>query len=445
MSIYGALFTGISGLNAMSDALSATSNNIANVNTVGYKTDNASFSTLLTTNGSTNTFAAGGVQAAKLQSISQQGQIQSGTASTDLAINGAGFFITTNSSDPVNNPGQTYYTRAGNFRPDGNGLLRNSSGLYLLGWTLDASGNPPANPSALVPINLNDLTGTAQPTTQMTLQANLQSSQTAYGGAYAAGDMAAYDANPATGVQPSFEQPVQFYDSQGGARQLNLDFLKTGPNTWQYEVVYNGSAADVTTNPVHSGTLTFGTDGTLATVDGAAAGSASFNIPFAAASGLASQPVTVTFGTVGQVGGTTQFDSPSTITSSGADGALFGGLSGVNVDAQGKVIAVFDNGVQRAVYQLPVATFANPDGLTESNGNAYLQSQDSGAATFVAAKTGGAGSFASQALEASTVDLGTEFTNLDHDAARLFRVSEDHHDRRRDASGAHADQALERK
>lgn len=415
MSIYGALFTGISGLNAMSNALSATSNNIANVNTVGYKTDNASFSTLLTTNGATSTFAAGGVEAAKFQSIAQQGQIQSGTASTDLAINGSGFFITTNSADPVNNPGQTLYTRAGNFRPDGNGLLRNASGLYLLGWALDANGNPPANPSALVPINLNDLTGTAQPTTQMTLQANLQSSQavSAAAGTYTVGDLAAYDTNPATGVQPDFEQPVQFYDSQGGARQLNLDFLKTGPNTWKYEAVYNGNAADVGgTNPVHSGTLTFNTDGTLATVDGVAAGSTTFSIPFAAISGLATQPLSINFGTPSQVGGTTQFDSASTITSSGADGALFGGLSGVNVDAQGKVIAVFDNGVQRAVYQLPIATFANPDGLTEANGNSYLQSQDSGAATYVAAKTGGAGSFASQALEASTVDLGTEFTNL---------------------------------
>lgn len=419
MSLYGALFTGISGLNAMSNALSATSNNIANVNTVGYKTDNASFSTLLTTNGAANNFAAGGVQATKTQAIAQQGQIQSASSSTDLAINGSGFFITTNSPDPLNDPGQTLYTRAGNFQPDGNGLLRNASGLYLLGWTLDANGNPPANPSALVPINLNDLTGTAQPTTQMTLQANLQSSQTAFTGTYNAGDMASYDTDPTTGVQPDFEQPVQFYDSQGGAKNVNLDFLKTGPNTWAYEVVYNGAAGDVGGNSeIASGTLTFNTDGTLQAVTAdspstSSGGAATFTIPFTSGgTGVADQPITINFGTPNQVGGTTQFDSPSTITSSGADGALFGGLSGVNVDDDGKVIAVFDNGVQRAVYQLPLATFANPDGLTESNGNAYLQSQDSGAATYVAAKTGGAGSIASSALEASTVDLGTEFTNL---------------------------------
>jgi flagellar hook protein FlgE len=414
MSIYGALFTGISGLNAMSNALSATSNNIANVNTVGYKNDSASFSTLLTTNGSTASFSAGGVQASRLQNVAQQGQIQSAASSTDLAINGNGFFITNTSSDPATNPGQITYTRAGNFQPDGDGILRNSAGLYLMGWQLDSTGNPPANPADLTPINLNNLTGTAQPTTSMALQANLQSSQTAYSGspAYVVGT-----ADMANGsVTPDFEQPVQFYDGQGGAKQLNLDFLKTGANTWAYEVVYDGTAADVGGNPqVASGTLTFNSDGTLASVTGpsASGGQITASVPFSSGStGLADQSIDINFGTPNVVGGTTQFDSPSTITSSGADGALFGGLSGVNVSDDGKVIAVFDNGVQRAVYQLPMATFANPDGLTEANGNAYLQSNESGTARYVAAKTGGAGKFASSALEASTVDLGTEFTNL---------------------------------
>ena len=426
MSLYGALFTGISGLTANSNALSATSNNIANVNTIGYKSDSALFSTLLDTQSGNNTFSSGGVQANLVQNVNQQGLIQQATASTDLAISGNGFFITTNSNDPANNPGQTMYTRAGAFAPDANGLLRNASGLYLLGWQLDSAGNLPPNPSSLVPINLNNLTGTAQPTTQMNLQANLQSSQAisaaaaTYDPTVAATSMAAYDPVAGTGVQPDFQRTVQVYDTQGGAQQLDLDFLKTGANTWAYEVAYDGSASNLSTatTQIASGTLTFNADGTIASVtptggSALATGTAPITVPFSFAnSGLNPQDIALNFGTLNQVGGVTQFDSPSTVSSSGADGALFGALSGVTVDDTGKVIAVFDNGVQRPVYQLPIATFANPNGLTATNGNAYLQSQDSGDANYTAAKTGGAGSIASLALESSTVDLGTEFTNL---------------------------------
>ncbi|MFZ1989586.1 MAG: flagellar hook protein FlgE [Alphaproteobacteria bacterium] len=406
MSLYGSLFTGISGLNAMSAALSATSNNIANVNTIGYKADSAIFSTLLTTNGDPRAFASGGVNANKVQGVSQQGLIQNASSSTDLAISGAGFFTVATTPTPSSTSTQTLYTRSGAFLPDANGFLKNTSGLYLMGWQLDNQGNLPTNRAALVPINLNALTGTAQPTTQMNLHINLQSSN-GIAAAYNPGDMA-------TGtVTPDFSRTIQVYDTQGGAQQLEVDFVKTAANQWNYEIQYGGNAANVTAaNPIASGVLTFNTDGSLAQINGGVT-SPTITIPFnTATSGLNPQNVTINFGSPGQITGVTQFDSPSTLISSGVDGALFGGLTGVQVDDTGKVIAVFDNGVNRSVYQLPLATFQNPNGLTAINGNAYQQSNDSGVPSLVVAKTAGSGAIASSALEASTVDLATEFTNL---------------------------------
>ena len=418
MSLYGALFTGISSLNANSQALSATSNNIANVNTVGYKTDQAQFSTLLTTLSNPTTFAAGGVTASRQQNVDQQGLIQASSASTDLAISGNGFFVSSRDANATGNSGQQLYTRAGAFRPDGGGFLRNTAGLYLMGWQLDANGNLPAARS-LGTINLNNLTGTAQPTTQMNLQANLQASQ-AVGAAAATYVPTVAATNMASGaVTADFERTFQVYDSQGGAQQMRLSFIKTAANTWGYEFIYDGNPANVSTgatSPIASGTVTFNTDGTLNQVTptggAATAGQIALTIPFSAASGLSSQPVTVNFGSSGQVAGMTQFDSSSTIVSAGVNGALFGGLTGVKISDDGTVLAIFDNGVQRKVYQIPVATFANQDGLISSNGNSYLPSQDSGPVSLVIAGTGGAGTVAGNALESSTVDLAKEFTDL---------------------------------
>jgi flagellar hook protein FlgE len=410
MSLYGALFTGISGLNANSAALSATSNNIANVNTVGYKSDQAQFSSILTSVATPNSFAAGGVQATRQQNIDQQGLIQSSAASTDLAISGAGFFVTSRDQIPVNGSGQTLYTRAGSFRPDGSGYLRNSAGLYLLGWQLDQTGNLPANRANVSTINLNNLTGTAQPTTVMNLHANLQSSQTpsAAAATYVAGDMALGLPTPTT---PDFERTIQVYDTQGGAQAVRLAFLKdTAANTWNYELIYDGNPLDVTTISLASGQLTFDANGTLLTP---VSGDIPVTIPFdPATSGLNPQTITVGLGGAGQISGVTQFDSPSTIISSNVDGALFGGLTGVRVSEDGTLLAIFDNGVQREVFRLPVAIFANPNGLLASSGNSYMQSQDSGASSLLEAGTGGAGSIAGGALEASTVDLAKEFTDL---------------------------------
>lgn len=402
MSLYGALFTGVSSLAANSRALGIASNNIANVNTVGYKASQAQFSTMLASTTAAGSFSSGGVRATTQNMINSQGLLQISESPTDLAVNGSGFFVVAESPNSATTSSDLLFTRSGNFSQDATGFLRNSAGYYLLGWQVDDTGNIPSNRNNLTPINLNQLTGTAESTTQVALRANLRASETPI--TYTAGDMTAGT------VTPQFERTIEIYDSQGGAQPIRLAFAKTAANTWAYEVIYEGDPANLSSaNPIATGTLTFNTDGTLATP---LTGSATVTIPWSAASGLGSQSIDLDFGEAGEPIGVTQYDSTSTLISSTVNGALFGGLSGVRIDEEGYLTALFDNGVQRQVFKLPLATFQNPDGLSAITGNAYLRTDDSGSYTLLEAQTGGAGAIASAALEASTVDLAKEFTDL---------------------------------
>jgi flagellar hook protein FlgE len=384
--------------------MATTSTNIANVNTVGYKTTKTEFSTLLATSPTSGTSANGGVKAVAIAEISQSGDLAQTSASTDLAISGQGFFVVT--SQPVSNPSvnELSYTRAGAFIKDENGYLRNAGGYYLQGWALDINGDIPTNAADMTLVNLGQTSGTALPTTAVTLRANLQSSTTPVA-AYSAGDMASGT------VSPQFETTIEIFDSQGAARPVRLAFVKSAANTWEYEIIYDGDPADIGgagNNPIATGTMTFNTDSTLLTP----APPVTVTIPFDPTSGLAPQDIDFNFGTPDAADGFTQFDITSTHYSSTINGTLFGGLTGVRVDDDGYVIALFANGVEKNLYKLPVATFLNADGLTPLYGNAYRASVESGGVSLKNAGVGGAGIVKGQALEQSTVDLAKEFSNM---------------------------------
>ncbi|HEY5338454.1 MAG TPA: flagellar hook protein FlgE [Rhizomicrobium sp.] len=407
MSLYGALQTGVSGLDASSTAMTIASSNIANVNTVGYKSSTANFSTLLAS--AMGGDASANVTATASQNVSTQGTINSASQPTDLAISGNGFFVVSQQPAAAGSTQGQFYTRTGDFTPDANGNLVNSGGYYLQGWPLDSTGALPTDRNDMTAVNIANLSGKAEATTTLSLQANLQSSTTA-DTTYTAGDMTS------GAVTPDFQRTINVYDSQGGSQPLQVSYEKTGANTWAYEVSYQGTASNITgTNPIATGTMSFNSDGTLANADTSAAtptGSINITIPWSASSGLSSQTVALNMGTVGSSNGVTQFDSASTMTNSTVDGALFGSLSGVTIDQSGFVTANFSNGLSQKIYQLPLATFTNPNGLQAASGNAYQSSAASGVATVSEASTGGAGSIDSNSLEASTVDLATEFTNL---------------------------------
>jgi flagellar hook protein FlgE len=407
MSLTGAMMIGVTGLNANSKALSISSSNIANVNTVGYKAGQNNFSTLLADSMGSGDISSQGVIAVGSQNVTQQGLLQTTQSPTDLGISGNGFFVVNQLPDAS---GRTLYTRAGNFTPDSVGNLKNAAGFYLMGWPVDINGNIPTDRNDMTPVNVAGLSGKAQATTEMTVQANLQASTDAVTG-YTAGQMAS------GAVTPAFTRTINVYDSQGGAQPLGLSFVKTGANTWSYEVSYQGDSANVTgTNPIATGVMKFNSDGTLATADASSAtptGTVDVTVPWdPATSGLQPQTVTLNLGTVGNSDGLTQFDSASALVNSSVNGALFGNLTGVNVDTNGVVTAQFSNGLIQKIYKLPIATFSNANGLSAVSGNAYAVTNQSGNAIVGEANTGGAGSIQSSSLESSTVDLAAEFTNL---------------------------------
>lgn len=404
MSLYSALYAGVSGLNAQSSAMATVADNITNINTVAYKGVEAQFRTLVTDGRSASSYSAGGVAATPITQVTKQGLPQATGSSTDLAINGDGFFITrtgVSGNDPV------AYTRAGSFKPDEQGFMRNSSGMYLYGWRLDATGNYTNTGSvdALQPVRLSDLVGTAAPTTKLEARINLQSDATAYAGAYTAGSMAS------GAVTPTFTRPFTIYDSQGGSHQLNMSFLKTGPNTWQMET-YATPASDVTAagGLLASGTLKFNGDGSLDKAGSTPALFAPLNITYT--NNATSVPIKLDLGDDGGINGLTSFGQPSSMIRGGADGGILGNIAATDISPDGVVSAIFDDGSTRKVFQLPIATFPNPNGLTRVSGNAYTGNRSSGTMTMNAPGQLGAGKLLSNTLEASTVDLASEFTNM---------------------------------
>lgn len=197
MSLYGALYAGVAGLSSQSNKLGVISDNIANVNTIGFKSNNAVFQTLVTSASNVTAYSPGGVLGGNDQLVDTQGLLQTTSSPTDVAISGGGFFVVNQKSDQS---GQVLFTRAGSFTQDAQGNFRNTAGLFLQAWPLDRNENLPgapgnlntnssANISSLQTVNVRNLTGTASPTTTVSLGANLKSAQVAFAGAGGVADM----------------------------------------------------------------------------------------------------------------------------------------------------------------------------------------------------------------------------------------------------------------
>ncbi|MBU1346315.1 MAG: flagellar hook protein FlgE [Alphaproteobacteria bacterium] len=450
MSINSALLAGVSGLTANSAALAAISQNIANVNTVGYKRTAVEFSTVVNAQNQGAGYSAGGVLGSTRNYISQAGQLQRTTSSTDLGIAGQGFFVATEKAEGLDAGDARLFTRAGAFRVDEFGYLKNTAGLYLQGWPVDAEGGITRDPSdlnKLKSINVGSVGGTAEATTRAQLNANLQSSQpvSADIATYSAAtnSMSLYDAEAGTGFKPDFQITVPASDSKGGQRTIAYSFLKTAnPNEWLAEVhvipatdIENGSAP--ANGILKSGVVLFTQDGRL-DVEGmkaaeiATPGSMLFADPSAASVtlgasdagsvGTAAAPQwrdslgiddqIISFDLSASAGGLTQYDSDSIVQAVVTNGTAFGNLSNIEIDDEGFVTAIFDNGVTRRVAQVALATFTSADSLAVANANAYRVSQGSGTYNLKAPGSGGAGLIGASQLEASTVDLSLEFTGL---------------------------------
>jgi len=254
MSILGSMKSGVAGMAAQSSALSAISDNISNMSTVGYKGTNTAFKTLVTKQTSTSAYASGGVQAVSRQDISAQGLLSSSTSSTDLAISGTGYFVVNEVATPGGSDTWAY-TRAGSFTADTNGYLVNSGGYYAQAWSLlPWDGSPEASvvniqginymkgyydengqvvyindniidSTNLKPINLATIGGTATATTQLSMGANLPSAAT---------------------IGSSEKLSALIYDTLGNASNLSIDLTKVGSNNWSMGVSIPKGAANIT-------------------------------------------------------------------------------------------------------------------------------------------------------------------------------------------------------
>lgn len=441
MSINSAMLAGVSGLISNSSAMAVIADNIANVNTTAYKANRSDFSNLVNSQSKSTTYNAGGTKASTRQLIQSQGSINSTSVSTDLAIQGEGFFVVTPEAQANSSVPSVMFTRVGSFEPNDEGYLVNNSGYALRGWNLDDTGNVVGSTfdfSSLQSLNVNSIADSAAPSTYVSITGNLKSSTTvsAASAAVVTASAGAYNAatnNMASGaVTPDANWQFQIVDSLGGAKNFQAAFLKSAtPNQWYVEI-YSSPASNVVSGAplangqIATGTLAFDTSGAIDTVNttpallanlsigaynaGApAAGSANW----ATTSGLAAQSFGLQIGqTANDKGAISQYDSPTALNSTTSDGSPSGDLASLEIDAQGYVTASFTSGLVKKIYKIPVATFVAPDALKAESGGIYLASAGSGAPSLKSAGTSGAGDVQGGALEASNVDLALEFSRM---------------------------------
>jgi flagellar hook protein FlgE len=381
------MFTAISSLNINQSYLDVVANNLANANTIGYKSNRMTFqdqfSQLLypgaaptTTVGGTNPTSVG--LGARLGAISPnfaQGALQATGRNLDLAVQGDGFFIYGTGAD-------RRYSRVGALAVDGNGLLVDSStGMALQGWQVTPPA--PVDPtSAPGNITIPPSQTMASMTAKVTLGGNLNADLTANPWQDATGT--ATDFKPA-----SYTVTVGAYDSLGNAVSVPVTFTRTADSTWSWKVG-DGAATD----------LTFDENGRL---DPNTTGS----VTLPAANGAAEQTVTLDFSSITSVAGS----NSAAVTSQ--DGLPAGNLTDVYITPKdGGIYLVYSNGMRQQIGQVAIARFTNPAGLLQTGNTMYEKGLNSGEAQIGASNTGGRGSIASGYLEGSNVDMAQEFTNM---------------------------------
>jgi len=389
----GSFSAGLSGLNANGAYLSVIGNNLANINTVGFKASSVMFQDLVsqTVGGSSvNPMQVGlGVTTGAISPVFSQGAIESTREATNVAIQGNGFFV-------VRGSGGNSYTRAGNFTRDSAGKLMTPDGQYVQGYT-SVNAITGAIITTGTPTDITIPEGVLRPpvaTTSIQTKTNL-------------------DASAAVGA--SHTAAVQVYDSLGESHVATVTYTKTTPNSWSYEITVPGAEATGTAGTV-AGTVRLGPVGTVTFngVGAMTAPAADISLP---------GPTTWTNGaTVNAVSWDlidpnglpllSGFTAASSNASISRNGSPAGKIDNVSITADGTIMATFGAGQSVAVGQLSLATFNNPKGLLKLGSSRYGESQAAGIANVGVAGSGGRGTLIGSALEGSNVDIAQEFTNM---------------------------------
>ena len=397
------MYSGISGLRTHQTMMDVVGNNIANVNTAGYKGSSTVFQDVLSQtlqgasapragDGGTNPAQVGlGVKLGAISTNFAQGASQATGRATDMAIQGDGFFA-------VQQGAETLYTRAGSFNFDANGLLVTPSGASVLGWPANGGVVNPNGPLQPVRLPIGQTLPPSQ-TSAVRLGGNLPAS------AFDPADPAATPTVISTGVT--------VYDAQGAPIKLSLTFTQSGTDTWTVKATAPAAdgSGDVEINGDPGETITWTPPDTtvMPNVPG------SFDV----------KELSLTMpGTVGTFGADvvvalgddaepmTQFAGVASAAALEQNGAAMGSLQSFTIGPDGTVMGVFSNGLREPVAQIALANFTNPGGLEKVGGSMFRESPNSGLVQVGVSGTGGRGTLAGGTVEMSNVDLAQEFTNL---------------------------------
>lgn len=388
-----ALFTAVTGLRAHQTRLDVVASNIANVNTVGYRGSRVLFQDLFSqtlsggsapvgTFGGANPLQVGlGVQLGSIDVNHSQGSLVTTGISSDLAIQGNGFFVLSDGAG-------VRYSRDGSFSINSNGVLIDpATGLRVQGFLADDTGVIPEDATVsdiVIPVGG---TGIVRATTTATMIGNLNSD---------------------TAVGSTVTRSAEVFDSLGTSRLVSLVFTKTATdNEWTWDATFDNAGTPET---VGSGTLVFNPDGTLLSGSPGAISITNAQLGNPPAPPADPFAFSMDFAAVTQL--STGGDTTSDIALRNQDGFPRGVLESFIIGSNGELNGIFSNGLTQTLGQVALATFSNLGGLVRDGRNFFVETPASGVAQVGTPGSGGRGTVAGGVLESSNVDLGTEFSEL---------------------------------
>lgn len=415
MSLTSGLNAGVAGLSANSTRMAVISDNIANSNTNGYRKADVDFSALVTSS-SGGKYTAGGVRVSTFRNVSEAGALITSGNSTDIAVAGTGMLPVTpvGSIDLPTGQRPFQMLATGSFRQDQDGYLVTPSGLVLMGWETATDGSLVSSvsrdtPNSLVPVRLSAYLTASDPTTEIELGVNLPAEETAF------------DAAGTT-----ISAPIQYYDALGISNTLTVDYTPVIPaagysNAWQVSISDSASGGliaefDLTFDGTRAGA------GELLTATAAAGNpadpvGAGTTAAYDATTGLLTVyvpdgPIAIRLASGPDGAGLSQLAAPYTPNGLSKNGSPAGNLANLEVDPDGTLIGVYDNGSRRALYRIPLASVPNMDGLRAVDNQAFEISRESGNLYLFDAGSGPAGEISGFALQQSTVDIAEELTDM---------------------------------
>ncbi|ADW18373.1 flagellar hook-basal body protein [Desulfobulbus propionicus DSM 2032] len=405
MGIQSALYSGVSGLNTNSQAMSVIGNNLANTNTLGFKGSRSIFSDLLSSNvfGSGGTSQVGrGVGLSIVDSIYSQGTFETTSSDTDVAIEGVGFFVLKEAGNDT-----AYYSRAGAFRFDDEGYLVNPEGFRVQGKLFD-----PTNNSTLLPMDPTDIQVAnvglieANPTSELTFTTNLDENSTVIS--------SATPIDPNNNATYNYSASSQIFDSLGESHLITVYWrlVNDATNTWEAAYTIDNDAATITAitdfdaSTAGNQAMSFDNIGKAPDTNGDGVPDPFTTTvgPITWANGAATSTIELSFDC-------TQYDSDSIVIGQQQNGYAAGELTNVSINSEGVVVASYSNGRQINISQLVLAKFQNPGGLKLAGANRYIAPAEAGTIR-VGLPGPELGKLFTNSLEQSNVDMGQEFVKM---------------------------------